>query len=60
MTDGGLDLFSTIRFVDTGEIVAVEDFDFELGDLWEGVELNTERDAGRVARRDVVHSSSSL
>ena len=39
MTDGGLDLFSTVVLVDTGEEVAVEDYDFELGDLWEGVEV---------------------
>ena len=39
MTDGGLDLFSTVVLVDTGEEVAVEDYNFELGDLWEGVEV---------------------
>ena len=27
-SDGGLDLFSSIRLVDSGEIVPVEDFDF--------------------------------
>ena len=36
-TDGGLDLFSEIELVETGEVVAVDDYDFELGDLWEGV-----------------------
>ena len=41
-SDGGLDLFSSIRLVDSGEIVPVEDFDFTLGQVWEGVELNTE------------------
>ena len=41
-SDGGLDLFSSIRLVDSGEIVPVEEFDFTLGQVWEGVELNTE------------------
>lgn len=41
-SDGGLDLFSSIRLVDSGEIVPVEDFDFTLGQVWEGVEINTE------------------
>ena len=41
-SDGGLDLFSSIRLVDSGEFVPVDDFDFTLGQVWEGVELNTE------------------
>lgn len=36
-TDGGLDLFSEIELVETGQVVSVDDYDFELGDLWEGV-----------------------
>ena len=38
-TDGGLDLFSEIELVETGEVVSVDDYDFELGDLWEGVTI---------------------
>jgi hypothetical protein len=36
-TDGGLDLYSEIELVQSGEVVSVEDYDFNLGDLWEGV-----------------------
>lgn len=39
-TDGGLDLFSDIVLVETGDTVSVEDFDFQLGDLWEGVTVS--------------------
>lgn len=38
-TDGGLDLYSEIQLVESGEVVSVDDYDFSLGDLWEGVEL---------------------
>lgn len=38
-TDGGLDLFSEIELVETGEVVSVDDYEFELGDLWEGVTI---------------------
>lgn len=38
-TDGGLDLFSTVYLVDSGEEVSVEDYDFALGDVWEGVTI---------------------
>ena len=38
-TDGGLDLYDNIELVETGEVVSVDDYDFELGDLWEGVTL---------------------
>ena len=38
-TDGGLDLYDNIVLVETGEVVSVDDYDFELGDLWEGVTL---------------------
>ena len=34
-TDGGLDLFSEIE--GDRQVVSVDDYDFELGDLWEGV-----------------------
>ena len=36
-TDGGLDLYSTVLLVETGEEVPVSDYDFSMGDLWEGV-----------------------
>ena len=38
-TDGGLDLYDNIELVETGEVVSVDDYNFELGDLWEGVTL---------------------
>ena len=53
-SDGGLDLFSSIRLVDSGEIVPVEDFDFTLGQVWEGVELNTEATLANLSKARVV------
>ena len=39
-TDGGLDLYSEIQLVESGETVAVEDFDFSLGTAWSGVTVD--------------------
>ena len=36
-TDGGLDFFSEVELVQTGDTVSVSDYDFSMGDLWEGV-----------------------
>ena len=38
-TDGGLDLFSTIQLQGSDEIVSVEDYEFSIGDVWQGVDL---------------------
>ena len=52
-TDGGLDLFSEIELVETGQVVSVGDYDFELGDLWEGVTV-----AGNVTLANLLKETS--
>jgi hypothetical protein len=37
--DGGLDLYSDIQLVESGEVVSVADYDFSLGDAWTGLTL---------------------
>jgi len=52
-TDGGLDLFSEIELIETGAVVSVEDYVFELGDLWQGVTV-----AGNATLANVLENTS--